>query len=288
MSQTSPAFASAAASPASGADVQDKVAMAPVPTHTAHLVQGRVTNWTLESAGASSRCRGPPRDTASLRTDDIAGAKTGTSPLFRAARFANKPSGFYNNDIAGSTPKRAIPERVNKRNDFNMSNKDIEHSSPESNYPQRPVTPPKHRAVTCRTDDIAGTAPIPMHRRPPRDNINYDDVPFSKAGTLSAARKRTTEGFSLTAKDVNYPPEERDVVECSAAEFADAAAGLPGLRSAMCVEVWVRKLSAERNGPCDACYRWAPVAKSSVGAGEFCARCWQDVRQYPPARAAAR
>eukprot|EP01065_Artemidia_motanka_P025859 TRINITY_DN30806_c0_g1_i1.p1 TRINITY_DN30806_c0_g1~~TRINITY_DN30806_c0_g1_i1.p1 ORF type:complete len:353 (+),score=128.81 TRINITY_DN30806_c0_g1_i1:62-1120(+) len=185
----------------------------------------RVTNWTLESAGSSVRRQLSPRLPSSLRTDDIAGATSGTSPIFRALRYRNKPCGYYNNDIEGSTARRVIPDRVTKRNDFNISNADIEHSSPESksfktkrvldplnpvytlsSHPQKPATPPPLRTTTCRTDDIDGTAALPLHRRPQRDHINYSDVPLSQAGALLASRKRTTEGLSLVAQDINHPP----------------------------------------------------------------------------------
>eukprot|EP01006_Ploeotia_vitrea_P048227 TRINITY_DN67209_c5_g7_i1.p1 TRINITY_DN67209_c5_g7~~TRINITY_DN67209_c5_g7_i1.p1 ORF type:complete len:457 (+),score=33.72 TRINITY_DN67209_c5_g7_i1:31-1401(+) len=118
-----------------------------------------------------------------LRIDDIPGAQVGTTGNLRKMRFTkNKPDLFNKDDIAGANPIRLIPTDVHKSNHYNLSNKDIEFSSPmthtfksgrmtDPNAPnyklpsceQKPPTPLKQLVESLKLSDIEGSAARPLH-----------------------------------------------------------------------------------------------------------------------------
>lgn len=185
-------------------------------------VPKRETNWTLkEESKRQTRLSTSTRPVN--RTDDIDGARAGSTANYRAAKFTHKPPLATTQDIAGATPARHIPERVNKPNDRNVNNRDIEHSFPESKLfstprvvnpldPQYPLpvvrhrqpTPPPQKACTNQIHDIPGTKAKPAHTRTvERNPLDYSDVPLSRAGALSDSRKRKTLSQNLDTKDIN-------------------------------------------------------------------------------------
>lgn len=194
----------------------------------------RETNWTLKDE--SKRRTHLSSSTRPVnRTDDIDGAKSGTTSTYRAARFTHKPPLYQPQDIQGASPTKQIPETVKKPNDRIVNNRDIEHSFPESKlfttprvvnpldpqYPlpvvrQRLPTPPPQKTQTLKVHDIPGTRAKPAYTRTTERNpLDYSDVPLSRAGALSEARRRKTPSMNLDTKDINagtvgHHPRPRD------------------------------------------------------------------------------
>ena len=181
----------------------------------------RETNWTLKNEARQKNTDRPPRPVN--RTDDIIGASTGTTSLYRSRQFVRKPSlALTADDIAGAKPKPQIPAAVNKPNARHMHNSDIEHSCPESklfstprvvdplnptyhlpDVRKRPPTPPPQKTETLKIHDIEGTRPKPLWRRSEiRNPLDYSDVPLSHAGARQELRKRKTESKMLTTADI--------------------------------------------------------------------------------------
>jgi len=182
----------------------------------------RETNWTLkDESKRQTRLSTSTRQVN--RTDDIDGARAGSTSTYRAAKFTHKPPLATTQDISGATPARQIPDRVNKPNDRIVNNRDIEHSYPESKLfstprvvnpldPQYPLpvvrhrvpTPPPQKACTNQIHDIPGTKAKPAHTRTvERNPLDYSDVPLSRAGALSESRKRKTASMNLETRDIN-------------------------------------------------------------------------------------
>jgi hypothetical protein len=182
----------------------------------------RATNWTLSNTKQSRRL--PAREVN--RTADIDGATAGTTAHFRSKKFQHKPDLFAVADITGAAPKQHCQKTINKTNIFNVSNRDIEHSYPESKLfatprlvnPLEPVyplatvhnrlpTPPIFRRETMKTSDIDGTHAKPhRERKHPVNPLDYTDVPLSSASMVALSRqpKRAT-SMALVTHDINHP-----------------------------------------------------------------------------------
>jgi hypothetical protein len=180
----------------------------------------RATNWTLPNENRRRAADRPPRPIN--QTQDISGASTGTTALYRSTQFTHKPSLYNPADIAGAAPKQQIPKEVRKPNDRNLKNEDIEHSFPESKlfstprtvdplYPvyklpdvhKRLPTPPVQKHETMKVHDIEGTSPKPLWKRSEvRNPLDYSDIPLSHAGGRAELRKRQTESKALVTEDI--------------------------------------------------------------------------------------
>lgn len=181
----------------------------------------RETNWTLDDKKGSGKSRLPPVPRPTNRTDDIPGAASCTTALFKARQYTHRPDLFRVSDIAGATPKHHVVER-NKPKDTSLNNRDIEHSYPESKlfstprvvdplnpvYPlarvvNQPPPPPPLKHEPLKTDDIAGTRPKPRYTRQHEVNpLDYSDIPYSTAGSHLALRKRKSPSMALETRDI--------------------------------------------------------------------------------------
>lgn len=183
----------------------------------------RETNWTLRGEEqARSKQRAAAAKTTN-RTDDIEGAASGTTALYRTRQYMHKPNLFNVSDIGGASPQRQIPADVAKPNDRILRNNDIDHSFPESKLfstprivdlmcPQyklpavryRPPTPQEPKRDTLKISDIEGTRPKPHWVRSSVTNpLDYSDIPFSTAGSHGDLQKRKSPSMNLTTKDIN-------------------------------------------------------------------------------------
>lgn len=111
-----------------------------------------------------------PRNNFSLLTNDIGGAQSGTTPSSRINRFKSRNYSYNIKDIEGTSPKRNIPLRVNKKNTFNIRNDDIEGSKPRNHL----------RMITRHVNPLNPVYNLPkvktVEAPPPkfiRDTLNY-------------------------------------------------------------------------------------------------------------------
>jgi hypothetical protein len=128
-----------------------------------------------------------PRESFSLRTDDIAGAK----PCLKSYQFLNKPC--YINSTQGidkSTPH--IP-------DLNSS-RQVNPLSPNYKLPSyvpRPVTPPKYIRDSMNITDIAGATPKNSVKQSSRNSLDISDI------CPKTSYKKTARGEKIDLKAIN-------------------------------------------------------------------------------------
>lgn len=168
-----------------------------------------------------------PEDVIGLKTEDIAGAQTGTTPRARRQRYTQKVHyGVDVSDIEGAQAPHLIPEvidPVRRPNNRILSNSDIEYSQPRpktfkttrstnplcpdyriSDAEDRPVTPPKFIRDSFNVSDIEGTKAKPLYRRQhERDPLAVSDIPGTTVGWKPEFKRRTSPSKALDTTDIN-------------------------------------------------------------------------------------
>ena len=123
------------------------------------------------------------RESFSLKTDDIAGAK----PFLKSYQYTNKPD--FTNSTAGID--KSTPHAKNLQ-----TNRQINPLVPEYKLPtsqNRPYTPPRFIRNSMDMSDIAGTTPSTIQRNLLRNTLDVSDI--SNVRSLDARKMRKSLGF---------------------------------------------------------------------------------------------
>ena len=112
-----------------------------------------------------------PRESYSLKTDDIEGAK----PFQRSYQYTNKLS--YSNSTTG------IEKSAPSSTEF-LTNRITNPLNPEYKLPthiSKPITPPKFIKDTLDISDIKVTTSKPLYKKMIRDSLNVSDISFRRS-----------------------------------------------------------------------------------------------------------
>lgn len=205
---------------------------------------------SIEKAGSSLKL-GRRQNPAALKVDDIPGAQASSSKVGLRKRLLNRPELFGCDDIAGTAPSRLIPQVVNRPNEFNMSNMDIEGSRPRRtelrtqrvtdpvnprynlpSFQQAPLPVPEQRNVTNQIDDIPGTRSKTAltSKLAARDTFNVDDIEGARADSTLPARMRANgKDRTMDNPSINFnKPEVFATNRCTNPLSPRYKVGIPG------------------------------------------------------------
>jgi len=175
----------------------------------------------VESAPSSRQSNISKR--SQLNTIDIDGAQP--RPFSKATELC-LPNFHSTLDIEGGQPRKLIPTVVNKPNDRNLRNDDIEHSRPYVNRmitnrvvdPLNPdymlpstsiraITPPKFLRETNRVQDINNDPDYPTLKKPSefatRNHMDYKDAVGTQTAVARLKPRHSKHFGPLEVTDIN-------------------------------------------------------------------------------------
>ena len=138
------------------------------------------------------------RESFSLKTDDIAGAK----PFLKSYQYTNKPD--FTNSTTGIS--KSSPHLQNLQTNRHVNPLVPEYKLPTSQ--ERPYTPPKFIRNSMDMSDIKGTTPSSLYRNMLRNTLDVSDISTARSldprNTRRSTRKESEVDGNISGRSTRF------------------------------------------------------------------------------------